>query len=105
MFGEIAARPPGAHTVDLMNFVGDVDLFDGYAEAELHGPFLAGHDAQVQRRRTSSSARREVGASVASKGLESIMARLRRAHRAHRPACPWARSGETGSRRWCRTAT
>jgi hypothetical protein len=39
VFGEIAARPPGAHTVDLMNFVGDIDLFAGYAEAELKGTF------------------------------------------------------------------
>lgn len=39
VFGEIAARPPGAHTVDLMNFVGDIDLFMGYAEAELKGTF------------------------------------------------------------------
>jgi hypothetical protein len=39
VFGEIAARPPGAHTVDLMNFVGDVDLFTGYAEADLKGTF------------------------------------------------------------------
>jgi formate-dependent phosphoribosylglycinamide formyltransferase (GAR transformylase) len=39
IFGEIAARPAGAHTVDLMNFVGDIDLFMGYAEAELKGTF------------------------------------------------------------------
>jgi hypothetical protein len=39
VFGEIAARPPGAHTVDLMNFVGDVDLYTGYAEADLKGTF------------------------------------------------------------------
>lgn len=39
VFGEIAARPPGAHTVDLMNYVGDVDLFTGYAEADLKGTF------------------------------------------------------------------
>lgn len=39
VFGEIAARPAGAHTVDLMNFVGDIDLFMGYAEAELKGTF------------------------------------------------------------------
>jgi biotin carboxylase len=39
VFGEIAARPPGAHTVDLMNFVSDTDLYVGYAEAELHGRF------------------------------------------------------------------
>lgn len=39
VFGEIAARPPGAHTVDLMNFVSDIDLFTGYAEADLKGTF------------------------------------------------------------------
>ena len=36
---EVAARPPGARTVDLMNFASDVDLFVGWAEAELHGTF------------------------------------------------------------------
>ena len=39
VFGEVAARPPGARTVDLMNFASDVDLFVGWAEAELHGTF------------------------------------------------------------------
>lgn len=39
VFGEIAARPPGARTVDLMNYASDVDLFTGWAEAELHGTF------------------------------------------------------------------
>jgi hypothetical protein len=39
VFGEIAARPPGARTVDLMNYVSDTDLYVGYAEAELHGRF------------------------------------------------------------------
>ena len=39
VFGEIAARPPGANTVDLMNFASDIDLFTGYAEAEVHGRF------------------------------------------------------------------
>ena len=39
VFGEIGARPPGARTVDLMNFASDVDLFNGWAEAELHGTF------------------------------------------------------------------
>lgn len=75
VFGEIAARPPGAHTVDLMNFVGDVDLFDGYAEADL-------------RRTFSVSTRRKYNASNIFKraqgrgrirrveGLESIMARF-----------------------------
>lgn len=39
VFGEIAARPPGARTVDLMNFASDADLFKGWAEAELNGDF------------------------------------------------------------------
>lgn len=39
VFSEIAARPPGARTVDLMNYVSDTDLFVGWAEAELEGTF------------------------------------------------------------------
>ena len=39
VFGEIAARPPGAHTVDLMNWASDIDLYMGFAEAELKGTF------------------------------------------------------------------
>lgn len=39
VFGEIGARPPGARTVDLMNYASDVDLFEGWAEAELKGTF------------------------------------------------------------------
>jgi hypothetical protein len=39
VFGEIGARPPGARTVDLMNYNADIDLFAGYAEAELNGTF------------------------------------------------------------------
>jgi biotin carboxylase len=39
VFGEIAVRPPGARTVDLMNYVSDIDLYMGYAEAELKGTF------------------------------------------------------------------
>jgi biotin carboxylase len=39
VFGEVAARPPGARTVDLMNFASDVDLFAGWAEAEVRGTF------------------------------------------------------------------
>ena len=39
VFGEVAARPPGARTVDLMNYASDVDLFTGWAEAELKGTF------------------------------------------------------------------
>jgi carbamoylphosphate synthase large subunit len=37
VFGEIGARPPGARTVDLMNYNADIDLFAGYGEAEVSG--------------------------------------------------------------------
>jgi hypothetical protein len=37
VFGEIAARPPGAFTVDIMNYANDADLFRGWAEASLRG--------------------------------------------------------------------
>ncbi|HVE75771.1 MAG TPA: ATP-grasp domain-containing protein [Actinomycetota bacterium] len=33
VFGEIGGRPPGARTVDIMNFSVDADLFSGWAEA------------------------------------------------------------------------
>ena len=39
VFGEIAARPPGAHLVDLMNYACDIDVFTGWAEATCHGSF------------------------------------------------------------------
>lgn len=39
VFGEIAARPPGANTVDLMNFANDFDLYAGWAEAVTRGAF------------------------------------------------------------------
>ncbi len=37
VFGEIAARPPGAYTVDVMNYACDLDLFRGWAEAVTRG--------------------------------------------------------------------
>jgi hypothetical protein len=37
VFGEIAARPPGARVVDLMNYSTDGDLYVGWADAVLHG--------------------------------------------------------------------
>ena len=37
VFGEIGARPPGARTVDVMNYCTDSDLFERWAEAVLHG--------------------------------------------------------------------
>jgi hypothetical protein len=37
VFGEIACRPPGAHTVDTMNFANDIDLFRGWSDAVING--------------------------------------------------------------------
>ncbi len=39
VFGEIAARPPGANTVDLMNFASDIDTYSGWAEAVIKKSF------------------------------------------------------------------
>jgi hypothetical protein len=37
VFGEIACRPPGARSVDIMNVAFDLDLYTGWAEAVCHG--------------------------------------------------------------------
>lgn len=37
VFGEIGARPPGARSVDLMNYACDFDAFTAWAEAVCHG--------------------------------------------------------------------
>ena len=37
VFGEIAARPPGGRSVELMNYGCDMDVFEGWAEAVVHG--------------------------------------------------------------------
>jgi biotin carboxylase len=39
VFGEIGARPPGAFTVDLMNYASDIDLFRGFGDALVHARF------------------------------------------------------------------
>jgi biotin carboxylase len=75
VFGEIAARPPGAHTVDLMNYIGDVDLFDGYAEADLNGTFSVPTErkynvANIFKRAQGTGRIRRI------EGIESIMARF-----------------------------
>jgi hypothetical protein len=37
VFGEIAGRPPGARSTELMNYGCDIDVFRGWAEAVCHG--------------------------------------------------------------------
>ncbi len=39
VFGEIGARPPGARSVDIMNYANDIDVYAGWAEAVCHGRF------------------------------------------------------------------
>jgi biotin carboxylase len=39
VFGEIGARPPGAHQVDQMNYACDIDVFRGWADAIAFGRF------------------------------------------------------------------
>ncbi|MEM8993412.1 MAG: ATP-grasp domain-containing protein [Acidobacteriota bacterium] len=39
VFGEIGGRPPGARSVDIMNYACDIDVFTGWAEAVVHGSF------------------------------------------------------------------
>ena len=39
VFGEIAARPPGGRSVELMNYGCDIDVFEGLGEAVVHGRF------------------------------------------------------------------
>ncbi len=41
IFGEIAARSPGACMVDLMNYCSDIDLFREWARVVCHGEFAA----------------------------------------------------------------
>lgn len=46
VFGEIGARPPGAHQVDQMNFACDFDAFREWGRAVAHGRF----EARIERR-------------------------------------------------------
>ena len=75
VFGEIAARPPGAHTVDLMNFACDIDLFTGWAEATCHGRF----SQSVQRKYNSVWIFKRAqgrGRIQRIEGLEKLMAEI-----------------------------
>jgi hypothetical protein len=76
VFGEIAARPPGACSVDLMNYAGDVDTFKGWGEAvvrgELSGRWERPYNAAVIFKRAQGSGRiRRI------EGLERLVARYR----------------------------
>ena len=61
VFGEIGARPPGARTVDVMNFATDADLFTGWAHAVTHGrlpePVVRHYNAASIFKRASGAGR------------------------------------------------
>jgi hypothetical protein len=58
VFGEIACRPPGAFTVDIMNYASDADHFRGWAEAVLRGRF---HQPVTRRYNCASIFKRAQG--------------------------------------------
>ena len=51
VFGEIGARPPGARTVDVMNYATDANLFTAWAEAVTQG----GISQPIERRYNAAS--------------------------------------------------
>ncbi|MDX1502011.1 MAG: ATP-grasp domain-containing protein [Thermoanaerobaculia bacterium] len=78
VFGEIAARPPGARSTDLMNFACDIDLFRGWAEAVCHRRFTQPvrrlYNVAIIFKRAEGEGRIR-----AITGLESLLARYGRA--------------------------
>ena len=73
VFGEIGARPPGARTVDVMNYATDADLFAVWAHAVTHGRI----PQPVQRRYNAGSVfKRASGAGRIThyEGLEALLA-------------------------------
>ncbi|MBT8486093.1 MAG: ATP-grasp domain-containing protein [Phycisphaerales bacterium] len=74
IFGEIGARPPGARTVDIMNYLCDADLYAGWGEAVTRGTF----SQPTERRYNAASIfKRAQGQGRIQRidGLESILAR------------------------------
>lgn len=75
VFGEIAARPPGGRSVELMNYGCDIDVFSGWAEAVIHGKLSQDvkrlYNAAVVFKRAQGN-----GRIAAIKGLQDIMQRF-----------------------------
>ena len=73
VFGEIGARPPGARTVDVMNYATDADLFSAWAQAIIHGQI----SPPVERRYNAASIfkrARGVGRITHYEGLDRLLA-------------------------------
>ncbi|MFQ5349233.1 MAG: acetyl-CoA carboxylase biotin carboxylase subunit family protein [Thermoanaerobaculia bacterium] len=77
VFGEIGARPPGARSVELMNYGCDIDVFRGWAEAVCHHRFSQPvrrlYNAAVVFKRAQGEGRIQ-----RIEGLESLLSRFRR---------------------------
>ncbi len=74
VFGEVAARPPGAHSVDLMNFGSDIDTYTGWAEAVCRGTFSQAVERRYNAAVVFKRAHGE-GRIRAVEGLERLLAR------------------------------
>ena len=77
VFGEIGARPPGAHQVDQMNYASDIDVFTEWARAIAFGRF----EADVMRRYNVATIYKRaqgVGRITAIAGLGAIKERFGR---------------------------
>jgi hypothetical protein len=73
VFGEIGARPPGARTVDVMNYATDADLFEAWAEAVTGGRITR----PVERRYNAASIfkrARGAGRITHYEGLDRLLA-------------------------------
>jgi biotin carboxylase len=73
VFGEIGARPPGARTVDVMNYATDADLFTAWAHAVTHGRI----PQPVERRYNAASVfkrARGAGRITRYEGLDLLLA-------------------------------
>ena len=68
VFGEIGARPPGARTVDVMNYATDNDLYVRWAEAVAHGSF----SAPVERRYNAASIFKRASGSGRIRAVEGL---------------------------------
>lgn len=76
VFGEIGARPPGARTVDVMNYATDADLFTAWAQAVTRGRV----DQPVVRRYNAASVfkrARGAGRITGYEGLDRLLAEYR----------------------------
>jgi biotin carboxylase len=73
VFGEIGARPPGARTVDVMNYATDADLFTAWAQAVTNGrisdPITRCYNAASIFKRASGT-----GRIVEIAGLDGLLA-------------------------------